>query len=169
MDETFKNSLAETLTETEKAFQMSFVTMTEAIVTVIRLFLFWVIIIIMAVVANTMAMTARERIGEYAIMKTLGFGGGHIAGLILGESLCDNNDRLCIRHHPYLPVARHFGSTLGNFFPRLPCVSTTTIFLDVAASLTVALAAAASHVECGKHQDSRWAEENRIDENTRIV
>ena len=41
----------------------------------------------MAVMANTMAMTARERIGEYAIMKTLGFGEWHIAGLIFGESL----------------------------------------------------------------------------------
>ncbi|MBI5307941.1 MAG: ABC transporter permease, partial [Planctomycetes bacterium] len=87
VDETFKNSLAETLTETEKAFQMSFVTMTEAIVTVIQIVSFLVIIIIMAVVANTMAMTARERIGEYSIMKTLGFGGEHIAGFILGESL----------------------------------------------------------------------------------
>ena len=87
VDKTFKNSLAETLTETEKAFQMSFVSMTQAIVTVIQLVSFMVIIIIMAVVANTMAMTARERIGEYAIMKTLGFGGWHIAILIFGESL----------------------------------------------------------------------------------
>src|SRR3990172_4701368 len=37
VDKTFKNSLAETLTETEKAFQMSFVSMTQAIVTVIQL------------------------------------------------------------------------------------------------------------------------------------
>ncbi|KXK29438.1 MAG: ABC transporter permease component [Candidatus Brocadia sinica] len=32
-------------------------------------------------------MTARERIGEYAILKTLGFGGWYIAALIFGESL----------------------------------------------------------------------------------
>ena len=32
------------------------------------------IVIIMAVMANTMAMTARERYGEYATFKALGFG-----------------------------------------------------------------------------------------------
>ena len=87
IDGTFKNSLAETLTETEKAFQMGFVSMTEAIVVAIQLVSFVIIVIIMAVVANTMAMTTRERIGEYAVFKTLGFGGWFIAGLIFGESL----------------------------------------------------------------------------------
>ena len=66
---------------------MSFVSMSEAILTAIRLVSFVVIVIIMAVVANTMAMSVRERMGEYAVFKTLGFGGGYIAGLILGESL----------------------------------------------------------------------------------
>ena len=61
IDATFKNSLAETLTETEKAFQLGFVAMTEAIVLAIEAVSFVVIVIIMAVMANTMAMTARER------------------------------------------------------------------------------------------------------------
>jgi putative ABC transport system permease protein len=46
-----------------------------------------VIFIIMVVMANTMAMTTRERIGEYAVLKTLGFGRGHLISLILGESV----------------------------------------------------------------------------------
>ena len=87
VDRLFKNSLAETLTETERAFQLSFVTMTEAIVMAIKIVSYVVIVIIMVVVANTMAMTARERIGEYAIFKAMGFGTGHIAGMIFGESL----------------------------------------------------------------------------------
>ena len=36
IDKTFKNSLAETITETEKAFQQGFVSMTEAIVIAVR-------------------------------------------------------------------------------------------------------------------------------------
>ena len=66
---------------------MSFVSMTEAILIAIQFVSIVIIVIIMAVVANTMAMTARERIGEYAVFKTLGFGGWFIAGLIFGESL----------------------------------------------------------------------------------
>jgi putative ABC transport system permease protein len=83
----FKNSLAETLTETERAFQMSFVAMTDAIVIAIQIVSYVVIVIIMVVAANTMAMTARERISEYATMKTLGFGARHIAGAVFGESI----------------------------------------------------------------------------------
>ncbi len=48
---------------------------------------FVVIFIILAVMANTMAMTARERMSEYATLKALGFGPGFLGGLIFGESL----------------------------------------------------------------------------------
>ena len=41
----------------------------------------------MAVMANTMAMTARERGAEYATLKALGFSGGFVAMLIFAESL----------------------------------------------------------------------------------
>jgi len=87
IDATFRNSLAETLTETEKAFQLSFVSMSDAIVMAIRLVSFVVILIIMAVMANTMAMSARERLSEYATLKALGFGPLFLAMLIFGESL----------------------------------------------------------------------------------
>ena len=83
----FKNSLAETLTETEKAFQLSFVAMTEAILLAIQAVSFVVIVIIMAVMANTMAMTARERGAEYATLKALGFSNGFVAMLIFAESI----------------------------------------------------------------------------------
>ncbi len=87
IDELFSNSLAETLTETEKAFQMGFVAMTEAILTVVRVISIVVIGIILIVLANTMAMTARERSAEYAVLKTLGFSPMFIFGLICGESI----------------------------------------------------------------------------------
>src|SRR6266536_1184349 len=65
IDGVFRNSLAETLTETERAFQIGFVKQTEAILISIRIVSFVVIFIILAVMANTMAMTARERLREY--------------------------------------------------------------------------------------------------------
>jgi len=87
IDTKFANSLAETLTETEKAFQLSFVAMLQTIVQVISAVSYVVILIILAVAANTMAMTARERLSEYATLKALGYGPGYIARLILAESL----------------------------------------------------------------------------------
>jgi len=141
IDRTFKNSLAETLTETEKAFQLGFISMTEAIVIAIQLVSFVVIIIIMAVVANTMAMTARERIGEYAVFKTLGFRGYHIAGLIFGESLVITMTGCILGIALTFPAAKAFGSTLSNYFPTFN-VATSTIYLDVAAALIVGIVAA---------------------------
>ena len=87
IDAEFANSLAETLTETEKAFQLSFVAMLEEILLIIQGVAYVVIVIILAVAANTMAMTARERLSEYATLKALGFGPGFVARLILAESL----------------------------------------------------------------------------------
>ncbi|HET6515904.1 MAG TPA: ABC transporter permease [Thermodesulfovibrionales bacterium] len=141
IDKMFKNSLAETMTETERAFQLSFVSMTEAIVIAIQLVSFVVIIIIMAVMANTMAMTARERIGEYAIMKTLGFGGWHIAGLIFGESLVIASLGCSLGIALTFPVAEAFGREMGTFFPVFT-VSQDTLSMDVAASFLVGVVAA---------------------------
>jgi putative ABC transport system permease protein len=87
IDREFANSLAETLTETEQAFLLSFVAMLEQILLIIKGVSYVVIVIILAVAANTMAMTARERLSEYATLKALGFGPPFVARLILAESL----------------------------------------------------------------------------------
>jgi putative ABC transport system permease protein len=141
VDRAFKNSLAETLTETEKAFQMSFVSMTEAIVMAIQLVSLVVIVIIMAVVANTMAMTTRERIGEYAVLKTLGFGGRHILALILGESLVITMIGGILGIVLTYPAAALFGHKMSNFFPIFH-VAMKTVYLDLAAALLVGIIAA---------------------------
>jgi putative ABC transport system permease protein len=140
VDTTFRNSLAETLTETEKAFQLSFVSMTEAIVIAIRFVSFVVIVIIMAVVANTMAMTARERIGEYAIFKAMGFRGYHIAGMIFGESLFITMVGGTLGILLTYPVAQKFGELMGTFFPVFH-VDPSTICLDIIFSLLVGIIA----------------------------
>jgi putative ABC transport system permease protein len=141
VDKTFKNSLAETLTETEKAFNQGFIAMSGAIVTAIQMVSFVVVIIIMAVVANTMAMTTRERIGDYAIMKTLGFGGRDITILIFGESLVITLTGCLAGMALTFPAAKAFGYSLATFFPIFR-VSTETLYLDILAAVLIALFAA---------------------------
>ncbi len=141
IDGIFKNSLAETMTETEKAFQMGFVSMTEAIVMAIQAVSFIVIFIIMAVVANTMAMTTRERIGEYAVLKTLGFGGRHILALILGESLVITLIGGALGIVLTYPAAAMIGHKLSNFFPIFH-IEAETVCLGCLAALLVGIVAA---------------------------
>lgn len=136
IDRTFANSLAETRTETEKAFQLGFVAMTEAIVVAIRIVSFLVIFIIMAVMANTMSMTARERMPEYATMKALGFGPASVVILIFGESLAIAMAGAGLGVLATPPVANWFAAKMGTLFPVFD-VSGETFAMQGAAALVV--------------------------------
>ena len=141
IDAQFRNSPAETLTETEKAFQIGFIKQTEAIVIAIRIVSFVVIFIILAVMANTMAMTARERIAEHATLKALGFGPGFLGGLIYGESLAIAFAGALLGVVLTFPVADWFGAKMGTLFPVFE-VSPETVWLQLTCALVVGVAAA---------------------------
>ena len=136
IDAQFANSLAETLTETEKAFQMGFVSMSEAIILAIRLVSFVVVLIILAVAANTMAMSARERTGEYAVLKTLGFGAPTVAMLIAGESMVLSLTGAGLGLALIIPCAKAFGTFMTDFFPVF-AVSDQTILQGLLAGVAV--------------------------------
>jgi putative ABC transport system permease protein len=142
IDAMFRNSHAETLTETEKAFQLGFVAMSEAILLAIQAVSFVVIVIIMAVMANTMAMTARERYAEYATFKALGFSNGFVALLIFAESLGIALFGGLLGVALTFPAADTFAKTVGSILPAFK-VSTDTIVLQIAAALVIGVVAAA--------------------------
>jgi len=141
VDATFKNSLAETLTETEKAFQLSFVAMTETILLAIQAVSFVIVVIIMAVMANTMAMTARERGPEYATMKALGFGGGYVAALIFAESMGIALAGGLLGIALTFPLAAWFADAMGSLFPIF-FVSERTVAMQLGAALAIGAVAA---------------------------
>ncbi|MES2764653.1 MAG: FtsX-like permease family protein [Bacteroidota bacterium] len=87
VDGLFKNSRAETKTETERAFQQSFLAGTSSILTALDIMSFVIIGIIMLVLGNTMIMSARERTREYAVLKTIGYSGRHLMMFIAGEAM----------------------------------------------------------------------------------
>jgi len=140
IDSMFQNSFAETITETEKAFQMGFVSLSEAIITAIRLVSLVIIAIIMAVVANTMIMSVRERMGEYAVFKTLGFGPMYLVGMIFGESLFITCFGGGLGILLTFPVAKGFGVAVGDWFPVFN-VAQETIYMDCVAAVAVGLIA----------------------------
>lgn len=87
VDATFANSAAETKTETEKAFQLGFISMLGNIQAVIYALGTAIVIAIGLVSMNTMMMAARERTREIAVLKALGFNDRTVVGLVLAESL----------------------------------------------------------------------------------
>ena len=142
IDEQFRNSRAETLTETEKAFQLGFVAMSEAILLALQAVSYIIVVIIMAVMANTMTMTARERLSEYATLKALGFGPGFVVRLLFGESLLIAAIGGLAGVLITIPLAAAFAGATGSLFPVFR-VSGTTVALQFGAALFVGLVAAA--------------------------
>ncbi|MBC3861897.1 FtsX-like permease family protein [Undibacterium jejuense] len=141
IDTLFKNSLAETLTETEKAFQLGFVSMSEAILVAINAVSIVIVVIIMAVMANTMMMTARERIAEYATLKALGFSPEFVIKLLFGESLVIALLGGGLGMLATIPIANAFAKSVGTLFPVFR-VSDTTMLYQFLASVIVGVVAA---------------------------
>jgi len=141
VDSQFRNSLAETLTESERSFQLNFLSMFGTIVKILSGVSYVVIVIILAVAANTMAMTARERLPEYATLKALGFGPGFVACLVLAESalLCAIGGAIALAMTR--PLAAAFHRAASGMFARFD-VSPQTLQSQAVCALAVGLIAA---------------------------
>lgn len=87
IDATFRDSPFETKTETLKSFLLSFVSMLGNLNLLLTVVSLAVVFTILLIVGNTMAMAIRERTGEVAVLKTLGFRRNTILWLLIGESL----------------------------------------------------------------------------------
>jgi putative ABC transport system permease protein len=140
IDETFRNSLDETRTESEKAFQLGFIAMIDTVLTAMQAIAYVVILIILAVMANTMAMAARERSREYATLKVLGFGDRFVVMLIMAESLTLSITGGLLGILLTFPVADLFFNTLRDMF-RLFVVQPRTVFIQAGASIVIAILA----------------------------
>jgi len=87
VDAMFRNSPEPTKTESEKAFQLSFVNSLGNVKAFILSICFAVVFATLLVSANTMAMSIRERTREVAVLKTLGFTRQRILTLYIGEAV----------------------------------------------------------------------------------
>jgi putative ABC transport system permease protein len=86
IDDQFRNSSAATKTGTEQAFQAGFATMLGNVSLLMGTIGTAVVFAILLVTANAMMMSARERTGEVAVMKTIGFSDRVLFGLVISEA-----------------------------------------------------------------------------------
>jgi putative ABC transport system permease protein len=87
IDQMFANSPYETATDTEKAFSKAFVAQFGNIALIVELVVGAAFVTILMIVGNTLMMSVRERTREIGVLKSLGFSGGRILRLVLGESI----------------------------------------------------------------------------------
>ncbi len=87
IDAQFQNSPAETDTATEAAFNAAFAAQYGNIALIVSLILGAVFFTLLLVSGNTMSQSVRERIGELAVLKTVGFEDRTVLGIVLSESV----------------------------------------------------------------------------------
>lgn len=87
IDDRFANSSWETKTETERAFAAGFVKQVGNIQLLILVIGGVVFFTLLLVTGNTLAMSVRERTGELAVLKTIGFTDASVLWLVLAEAL----------------------------------------------------------------------------------
>jgi putative ABC transport system permease protein len=86
IDDQFRNSSAPTKTGTEQAFNASFATMWGNVSLLMGTIGMAVVFAILLVTANAMMMSARERTGEVAVLKTIGFTDRALFGMVMVEA-----------------------------------------------------------------------------------
>jgi putative ABC transport system permease protein len=87
IDETFRNTDSETKTEAEGTFLLGFISMLGNVRGIILMIGAAVSFAVLLIVANSVAMSIRERVTEAAVMRSLGFTSNRILALFVGESL----------------------------------------------------------------------------------
>jgi putative ABC transport system permease protein len=146
VDKTFANSMAETRTESEKAFQLEFISMASTLIGAIEIVSGVVLLILMLILANTLAMATRERTTEYAVMRAIGFTPRHVVMLVLGEGFVIAATGVGLGVALAAPVLKFFaqifqrqlGAFLGSFD-----LDPMLIGLAVGVALMVGMAASA--------------------------
>lgn len=87
IDDRYRNSTAQTKTETEQAFGLSFLAFLGNVKLILLSICAAVTFTILLVSGNTMAMAVRERVREVGVLKTLGFTNGIVLWLMVCEAI----------------------------------------------------------------------------------
>lgn len=145
IDARLAGGAAPTLSESERSFQLLFISMAGQLLTVLRAVSGFMLVLLGLALANAMATAVRERTGELAVMKALGFRGRRLAAMIaaegaligaaggaLGLGLCALWVRL---------FASFMDRNLGAFFPIFALRGATMLLL-VGGALAIGAAAA---------------------------
>jgi putative ABC transport system permease protein len=149
IDQLFANSLYETSTDTEKAFNKAFAAQLGNIALIVALVVGAAFATILMIVGNTMAMAVRERTREIGVLKTLGFPNRRILRLVLGESVL----LALLGGLPGIVLAALFAAAMetsvGNFIPGFavtPGIALTAVALMLGLGLATGFIPALSAV-----------------------
>ena len=140
IDEQFANSSAETQTESESAWIGGFLRQYRLLLSLFEILGVIVVVTVGLVAANTAAMSIRERRGEIAVMRSMGFPSGTILSTLLLESLVIGIlGGLIGCGGAYVALRVFSGPQLGNLVIRMP---SAVVFETMIAAAVIGLLSA---------------------------
>ena len=87
IDKVFDEKDDQTITMSERAFNLSFMGAFSAVLQAFKIVSIVILLIMFLILANTIAMSVRERTHEYGVLRAIGFSPGYVGGFIIGEAL----------------------------------------------------------------------------------
>jgi len=87
IDRHFDERDIQTLSQSERALNTSFLGMVSTILKALDLVSAVIMLIMLLILGNTIAMGVRERTHEYGVLRAIGFLPKHIAGFVFGEAM----------------------------------------------------------------------------------
>ncbi len=147
IDAMFANSFAETRTTSEEAFLQGFANQIGnigAIVTAVASAVFFTMLL---VTANAMAQSVRERVGEIAVLRTLGFSNTSVTVLVLLEGLAITGFGAAVGLWLAQGITGVIAAMAAQFLPLMAIPPEAFV---VAALLAVSLGVLASALPCAR-------------------
>jgi putative ABC transport system permease protein len=140
IDKLFDDRDTQTLSQDEGSFNASFLAMFSAILNAIDIVSAVILIIMTLILGNTIAMGARERGGEYGVLRAIGFLPGHVALWVVAESVFMGVMGGVLGVGIAWPlinfgVGRALEENMGRFFPYFRLEPTTVVLGIILAAL----------------------------------
>ncbi|MDP9148525.1 MAG: FtsX-like permease family protein [Myxococcota bacterium] len=147
LDRAFEERDTPTLSQDERSFNASFLAMFSAILKGMDIVSGVILVIMTLILGNTIAMGARERMGEYGVLRAIGFLPSHVALWIIAESLATAllGGLLGLAlAWPFinLGVGRFIEENMGSFFPYFRLEAGNAVLAVAIAALLGAAAGA---------------------------
>jgi putative ABC transport system permease protein len=141
LDKTFDERDVQTLSQSEGAFNTSFLGMFSAVLKAIDVVSLAILLIMMLILGNTVAMGVRERTHEYGTLRAIGFLSKHVVWLVVGEAVATGALGGLLGLALAYPIVekgmgRFIEENMGGFFPYFQIApATAALALGLALAL----------------------------------
>ncbi len=139
IDKSFETKEIRTLSQDERSFTSAFLSGVAAALRAVDVVSFAILIIMLLILANTIAMGVRERTNEYGVLRAMGYKPRQVAAFIVGESMLTGvlgGAVGLLIAYPIIEfgIGRWMEENVGAFFPYChvnPWVATAAVLLSL--------------------------------------